>query len=396
MKNLTKVSSMFVYLDNSSTTKQYDSVTDTMLRYMRDGFGNPSSLHSMGLDAEHALKEARKTVAGAIGFSPGEVFFTSGGTEAANLAVFGAALANKRRGNKIITSCIEHPAVLESCKKLEGIGFEITYIGVDEKCRLNIDELKDSINDKATMISAMHVNNETGTIMPIDEIYKGKTEKTVFYTDAVQSFGKLPLSGAKADIITTSAHKIHGPKGCGAIGIRKGVRVDPIIFGGGQEKNMRPGTENVAAIAGFGKAAQIAIAALSKRAQAMDSARHYLLSGIKAEIKDIKINSIEETNLNGAGGFCSPSILNVSFLGTKGEVILHGLESEGIYVSTGAACSSNKKGKSRVLSAMGLSDKEIEGALRFSFSEFNTVAEMDYVLCKLKGQIGRFRGLSRG
>jgi len=385
--------SMFVYLDNSSSTKQYDAVTETMLRYMRDDFGNPSSVHNMGMVAEEAIKEARKAVTAVLGFSHDEVYFTSGGTEAANIAVFGAAGARKRRGNKIITSTVEHPAVLESCKQLHSMGFEVVYIGVDEKCRLNFSELKEKVDDKTIIVSIMSVNNETGTIMPINEINRVKPEAAVFHTDAVQALGKIPLDAGQADVVTVSAHKIHGPKGCGAIAVKKGVRIDPVIFGGGQEKNMRPGTENVAAVAGFGKAAKLACENIKKRAQAMAEARRYLLDGIKAEIKDIKINSVEDAGLFGEDGFCSPSILNVSFSGVRGEVILHGLESEGIYVSTGAACSSNRKGKSHVLAAMGLTDKEIESALRFSFSEFNTAAEMDYALCKLKEQVSRFRKL---
>ena len=381
---------MLVYLDNCSTTKQYDKVTSKMLYYMENEFGNPSSLHSMGLSAEKALKEARGNISKALGFSDGEIFFTSGGTEADNLTLFGAAAAGKRRGNKIITTAVEHPAVTECCKKLSDMGVEVKYVGVDEKCRLNIGELIDGVDEKTILISMMHVNNETGTIMPLDEVARIK-KNAVLHSDAVQSFCKLPLNDIKADIVTVSAHKIHGPKGCGAVAVRKGVNIAPHILGGGQEKNLRSGTENVAAIAGFGEAAEIAAADLKNRAQKLESARNYLLNGIKAEINDIMVNSVEETSISGKSGFCSPAILNISFLGTKGEVILHGLESDKIYVSTGAACSSNKKGKSRTLTAMGLSDKEIDGALRFSFNEFNTIEEMDFVLIKLKEQITRFR-----
>ena len=384
---------MFVYLDNSSTTRQYDSVTEIMLRYMKEDFGNPSSLHNMGMTAAAALKAARRSVAFATGFKAEEVFFTSGGTESDNMALFGASRARKRRGNKIITSAAEHPAVLESCKKLESMGYEAVYIGVDEKCRIDMDELMAGVDDNTILISVMHVNNEVGTIMPLDAIYRARGENAVFHTDAVQSFGKIPLGSITADIVSLSAHKIHGPKGCGAIAVRKGVNIEPRVFGGGQEGNLRSGTENVAAVSGFGEAAGIAAANLSVRAEKMDRARAYLLAGIKSEITDIKINSVEETSLSGESGYCAPSVLNVSFLGTRGEVILHGLESERIYVSTGAACSSNKKGKNHTLAAMGLRDREIEGALRFSFCEFNTVDEMDFVLCKLKENVSRFRKL---
>ncbi|MCL1982911.1 MAG: cysteine desulfurase [Clostridiales bacterium] len=384
---------MFVYLDNSSTTRQYDAVTEKMLRFMREDFGNPSSLHNMGMAAENALKSARKNVAKALGCGEEEVFFTSGGTEADNLALFGAASARKRRGNKIITSAVEHPAVLESCKRLEQMGFAVARVGVDEKCRFDIKEFYENIDEDTILVSVMHVNNETGTIMPVEEIQRSIKGRAVFHTDAVQSFGKLPLDTVKAGIATVSAHKIHGPKGCGAIAVRKGASIEPCAFGGGQEKNLRPGTENVAAIAGFGMAADIAYTNLSGRAEKMRRARQHLLDGIKAEINDVRINSVEEASLAGEAGFCSPSVLNVSFLGTRGEVILHGLEREKIYVSTGAACSSNKKGGSRTLAAMGLTDREMQGALRFSFSEFNTVDEMDYVLLKLKSEVDRFRKL---
>lgn len=383
---------MFVYLDNSSTTRQYDSVTGKMTQYMKEDFGNPSSLHSMGLFAENALTEARRSVSKALGVRADELFFTSGGTEADNLAIFGVASALKRRGNKIITSRVEHPAVMESCKKLESMGFEVVYIGVDEKCRLDMDEFRSSLDEKVILISVMHVNNEVGTILPVNLIGGLKKDGAVFHTDAVQSFCKIPLACAGADIIAVSAHKIHGPKGCGAVAVKKGTRLEPILFGGGQEKNLRSGTENVAAITGFGEAVDIAEKNRSNRLQNMERARRYLLDGVKAEIKDIRVNSVEETGEE--NGYCSPSILNISFLGTKGEVILHGLESERVFVSTGAACSSNKKGKNHTLAAMGLSEKEAGCALRFSFCEFNTVEEMDFVLCKLKEQVGKFRKIT--
>ena len=412
---------MLVYLDNSATTKQYEPVTEKMIGCMRCDYGNPSSLHNMGLSAEKLIREARNHVAtAATGFSSEEIYFTSGGTEAANLALFGVADAKKRRGNKIITTRVEHAAVFESCKRLESNGFEVVYIGVDDKCRLNLEELYSHIDDRTILVSVMEVNNEVGTIMPIGEIAGAKGGQAnvsdgrqakggqanvsygrqakggaewVLHTDAVQGFGKTPFCGRGADIVTVSAHKIHGPKGSGAVMIRKGIQVSPMIFGGGQERNMRSGTENVAGIAGFGEAARIMNGNFAARIAYIAKLRSYLLDGIKTEIQDIKINSIEEASLNGEAGFGSPAILNISFLKTRGEVILHGLESEKIYISTGAACSSNKKGKNSTLVAMGLSDKEIESSLRFSFSEFNTIEEMDFVLVKLKEQVNKFRKL---
>ena len=382
---------MLAYLDNSSTTRQGDEVTAKMLRHMREDFGNPSSLHGMGIAAENAVKEARRAVSRALGFRDEEVTFTSGGTEAANLALFGAASSYRRRGNRILTSAVEHPAVLESCKKLESMGFEVICIGVDDKCRLDMDELSACMSDDVILLSVMHVNNEVGTFMPIREIGGLKGEGALLHTDAVQSFCKAPGCGAGADIVTVSAHKIHGPKGCGAVAARRGTRLTPMVFGGGQEGGLRPGTENVAAIAGFGKAAEIASSGMADAAAKVCALRQRLLEGIKSEIADIRVNSVEEAGLRGESGLCSPYILNVSFLGVRGEALVHGLESEGVYASTGAACSSRRKRGNHVLAAMGLSDGEAEGALRFSLCPGNTMEEIDYALCKLKEQVRRFR-----
>lgn len=366
-----------IYLDNSATTKQHDQVTDIMLRYMREDFGNPSSLYSLGVTSEKAVKEARKKVMKAMDRHNGNVIFTSGGTEADSTALFGAANARKRRGNRVITSQVEHPAVLEACKRLEEQGFEVIYIGVDENGDLKMDQLVQAINDDTILISIMHVNNETGNIMPIDEIAEIKN-KAILHTDAVQSFGKISLPG-KADLISVSGHKIHGPKGIGALWINKGINIPAFIVGGGQESGMRSGTENVPAIAGLGVASE-----MLKQTDKLKKIRQYLLDGIRTEITDIRVNSPE----NGC-----PSVLNISFLGTRAEVLLHTLEQDQIYVSTGSACSSNKKGNSHVLQAMGLKDKEIEGAIRFSFSIYNTLEEMDIVLDKVKSAVGRFRKL---
>lgn len=384
---------MLVYLDNSATTKPYREVVAETIRYMEDDFGNPSSLHRMGITAEKALKEARRAVAQSLQAKEEEIYFTSGGTEADNMAIFGAAQARKRRGNKIITSKIEHPAVLESCRKLEESGFQVDYINVDKKGMINLDALENAIDEKTILISIMQVNNEVGSIQPLAEISKIKKEyekklstEIILHSDAVQSYGKLAigLNNNLVDLMTVSGHKIHGPKGIGAIYIRKGLPIHPFIFGGGQERQMRSGTENVPGIAGFGKAAEISYRRWKDRTDAMEAARKYLADGIAAEIKDIRFNSIDEGAV---------SVLNISFLGVRGEVLLHTLEQSEIYVSTGSACSSNKKGQSHVLKAMGLSDKEIEGAIRFSFSEFNTIEEMDYVLLHLKNAVSKFRKL---
>lgn len=386
-----------VYLDNSATTRQYDQVTDVMAEAMRETYGNPSSLHMLGVEAEKKVRSSRKILASALGASEEEFFFTSGGTESDNTVLFGVAEARKRTGKKIITTAVEHPAILEPAKRLEAMGFTVEYIGVDRNCHLNMDQLESAIDDETILISVMGVNNEAGTILPIGEIAAlkdryNREHKTdiLLHSDAVQAFGKVPvdLKGAYkgVDFLSVSGHKIHGPKGIGGLYIRKGIHLPPFMNGGGQERHMRSGTENTPGIIGFGKAAKMGMADFAKRTEAMKQARARLLEGLLAEIPDTRINSpLDET--------ASPSVLNVSFLGTRGEVLLHTLEQEGIFVSTGSACSSNKKGRSHVLTAMGLSEKEIEGAIRFSFSEENTLEEMDYTVEKVKAAVTRFRRL---
>lgn len=382
---------MFVYLDNSATTKPYKEVIEKMLSYLECDYGNPSSLHRMGITAEKAMKEARKSVAASLGAREEEIYFTSGGTEADNTALFGAVQARKRRGTKIITSQIEHPAILESCRKLEQSGFQVSYIPVDRYGMIDMQALESELNDQTILITIMQVNNEVGSIQPISEISKLKERickqlgtEILLHTDAVQSYSKLPVTTEGIDLLSVSGHKIHGPKGVGALYVRKGLNVQPYLIGGGQERGLRSGTENVPAVAGFGEAADLSSRNLSTRIETMKKVKTYLAEGIRAEIPDIRFNSRPEG---------SPAVINVSFLGVRGEVLLHTLEQSDIYVSTGSACSSRKRGQSHVLKAMGLSDKEIEGAIRFSFSEFNTVEEMDFVLDRLKIAVQKFRKL---
>ena len=386
---------MFVYLDNSATTKPYSEAVDVMTTVLREDFGNPSSLHTLGIAAEKYIKNARKSLATSLGASEDEVFFTSCGTEADNMAIMGAASARKHQGKKIITTAVEHPAILEPCKKLEQMGYKVEYIGVDNKCRLNMDQLKAAIDEDTILISIMGVNNETGTIMPLKEIIELKEQFNkahgtgiLMHTDAVQAFGKVPVNVKGdlkgVDMISVSGHKIHGPKGIGGIYVKKGLVLPAFIVGGGQEGHMRSGTENTAGIAGFGKAIDMAFDDFDGRIAAMSKAKNRLYEAITSDIKDIVVNSPEDA---------AASVLNVSFLGTRGEVLLHTLEQDGIFVSTGSACSSNKKGQSHVLGAMGLKHKEIEGAIRFSFSEFNTVEEMDYVADRVKFAVTKFRKL---
>lgn len=382
-----------IYLDNSATTKQYPEVTRLMIDYMDESFGNPSSLYRLGVDSEKAIKTARRQVEKAMGIGAegGKLYFTSGGTEADNMAVFGAVRAMKRYGSKVVTTEVEHPAVLECCRRLESEGFEVVYVGVDEKCRLDEEQLADSIDEKTILVTIMHVNNEAGTVMPagrIKQIMKEKKSPGLFHCDAVQSFGKISLP-KDADMISVSSHKIHGPKGAGALYVKKDVNIPAFIEGGGQERGMRSGTENVSAIAGFGLAAEMSCENIGTDLDRMERIRDRLLNGFKNNIDDIIINSPEETGEK--PGSCCGSVLNVSFLGTRGEVLLHTLEQDGIFVSTGSACSSNKKGQSHVLKAMGLKDKEIEGTLRFSIGRFNSEKEADTVIEKVCYAVKRFR-----
>lgn len=382
-----------IYLDNSATTRQFPEVTEAMITYMEEFFGNPSSLYQLGVDSEKAIKKARRLLQDAMGAGDGSVFFTSGGTEADNTAIFGAVRALKRRGDRIVTTAVEHPAVIECCRILEERGFDVVYVGVDRNCRLDVDELRNAINDRTILVTMMHVNNEAGTVMPVDKvksIMKEKGSPGIFHCDAVQSFGKLRLP-ADADAISVSAHKIHGPKGIGALYVRKGVNIPAFIQGGGQESGRRSGTENVPAIAGFGVAAEMSERTREADMASMKKMRKRLMEGLKAELDDIVINSPGDAGED--AGMCCGSLLNVSFLGTRGEVLLHTLEQDGIYVSTGSACSSNKKGQSGVLKAMGLKDREIEGALRFSLGRMNDISEMDIVVDRVAAAVKRFRKL---
>ncbi|MBQ5440728.1 MAG: cysteine desulfurase [Firmicutes bacterium] len=386
-----------IYLDNSSTTRQYDEVTRYMAEVAGNSFGNPSSLHGLGLEAEKLMKEGRRKIALGFNASPDEVYITSCGTESDNTVLMGIARVPRPRAKKIITTAVEHPAVLEPAAEMERRGFEVVRLGVDSHGMIDLDELKEALSADTLLISVMAVNNEVGSIMPLKEIgeikrafNKANGTRVLLHTDAVQALGKISLDTRKelkdVDLISASAHKIHGPKGIGSLYVRKGTNLMPFMLGGGQEKGFRSGTENVPSVSGFGLACEMAVNNLDSRVAHMREVRDYLKKGIMDSISDIRINSPED-------GVCS--VLNVSFIGTRGEVILHKLEDDGIYVSTGSACSSNHKTSkgSHVLNAMGLKPKEIEGALRFSFSEFNTIEEMDFVLDRLKTSVEGFRRL---
>ncbi|MEW9124164.1 MAG: cysteine desulfurase family protein [Thermotaleaceae bacterium] len=380
---------MEAYFDNSATTKPRQEVVETILDALTLHYGNPSSLHRKGVEVEKRIKGARKSVAKLMAAKETEIVFTSGGTESNNMAILGTVLANQRKGNKIITTRIEHPSVLNVFKYLETKGFEVSYIDVDMHGKVQMEQLEQSIDENTILISMMHVNNEVGTVQPVETIGKMITKlknKPIFHVDGVQSFGKLKILPGKLgmDLFSVSAHKFHGPKGIGALYIKRGTKLIPTFYGGGQEIGARPGTENVSGILGLGTAAELVGKELDENIEKMCLLRKHLLNGIVTEIKDIKVNgaSIEES---------APHILNVSFLGIRGEILLHSLEQDNIYVSTGSACSSKKSNHSHVLKAMGLTEKEIEGAIRFSLSYSNTFEEVGYVVERLKKHVVELR-----
>ena len=356
-----------IYLDNAATTKPCKAASDAMLSVV-DEFGNPSSLHGMGLAVEKRINAAKQTICSKFGGSAKNIYFTSGGTEANNLAIKGAAFAKKREGNRIIVSEIEHPSVLESARWLESKGFDVRFAPVDYSGRVDTDAFSELVNTDTTVVSIMHVNNETGVIQPIEELSKlvrSKAPKAVFHTDCVQSFGKIPINIGKlgVDMISISAHKIHGFKGSGAL-YTKNTNILPLIHGGEQQTGLRPGTENVGGILAFAAATDANKGSYDE----MRKLRQFLIEALKACIADISVNGSDEYN--------SGSVLNVSFLGIKAEILLHALERHKIYVSTGSACSSHKPQPSHVLTAMGLSQKEIAGAVRISFSNETSIDEL--------------------
>lgn len=390
-----------IYLDNSATTRQYDEVTELIAETSRTSFANASSLHNLGFNAGSVIFDARREIEDR--FAPGgAVVFTSGGTEADNMAILGTAFKLRRRGKRIITTKVEHPAVLETVKRLERDGFEIVLLDVDVDGFLEPQVLKAALTDDTILVSVMSVNNEVGTIEPVtecqrivDEYNRAKGTKIIFHTDAVQAYGKLPMDDAAFDLVSVSGHKFHGPKGAGFLYMKNGINLPPLITGGGHEMGYRSGTENTPGIAGLGLASRMSYERLDEKLDAMTEVNEYLRRGLENELDDIILNGPSEIgrSLLDAGKRC-PSVLNMSFLGTRGEVLLHTLEMDGIYVSTGSACSSHKKNAdSHVLQAMSMDHKEIEGAIRFSFSEFNTIDEMDFVIDKVKSAVTRFRRL---
>ena len=370
-----------IYLDNAATTKPSQKAAEAMLMSVED-FGNPSSLHGAGLRAEKLINGAKENFAKALGVDKKNIYFTSGGTEANNLAILGAADVMKRRGNRVITSKIEHPSVIEAFKKLEKDGFDVVYVGVNRDGAVNLDEFSEALTDDTVLVSIMHTNNETGVIQPVSDISRLAREKAkncVIHCDCVQAFGKLPikLEQLGVDAISISAHKIHGFKGCGALYTK--TRISPVIVGGEQQNEIRPGTENVGGILAF----SAALSECSFDADEMRRKRTLMKNLLSEKLDNIVINGSCENN--------SGSVLNVSFVGIKAEILLHSLERYEIYVSTGSACSSHKPQPSHVLTAMGASQKEIDGAIRISFSQNTTDSEIVYASEKIAEEVKNIR-----
>jgi cysteine desulfurase len=378
-----------IYMDNAATTPIKKEVLDKMLPYLTESYGNPSSVYSLGSVSKRAVEDARMKISKAIGSSNREIYFTGGGSEADNWAVKGVAYANKSKGNHIITTKIEHHAILHACEYLEKNGFEVTYLDVDEYGMVKLDELKDSIKANTILISIMFANNEIGTIQPIKEIGAIAKEKGIyFHTDAVQAIGHIDIdiNELNIDLLSMSAHKFYGPKGIGALYIRNGVKIDSLIIGGGQERSRRAGTENVPAIVGMGKAIEFAY-------ENMDEHNAKLIHLRDSLIKKIEEN-IEEVRLNGHPTNRLPGNVNMCFKYIEGESLLLSLDMEGIAGSSGSACTSGSLEPSHVLLGIGLPHEIAHGSLRLSLGDFNTEEEIDYVVEKLIKIVERLRMMS--
>ena len=378
-----------VYFDNSATTKTDERVIEAMMPYITENYGNPSSIYKIGRENRKAVEEAREQVAKALNCESNEIYFTNGGSESDNTAIRGIAYAYKNKGNHIITSKIEHPAVLETCKQLEKEGFEVSYIGVDENGIIKLDELKNAIKPTTTLISIMFANNEIGTIEPIEEIGKIAKENNIFFhTDAVQAVGNVEIDVKKLNIdaLSMSGHKFYGPKGIGALYVKKGIKFEKLINGGHQERNKRAGTENVAGIVGLGKAIELAYQELDEHNKKIKELRDYYVEQVKAKIPYIRINGDETKRL--------PGNSNISFRFIEGEGLLLNLDLKGICASSGSACTSGSLDPSHVLLAIGLPHEIVHGSLRISIGKYNTKEEVDYLVENLVEIIGRLREMS--
>lgn len=378
-----------MYLDNSATTQVSEEVLNEMKPYFRNEFGNPSTLYSIGRSSKNALDQSRQKVADAINANPDEIIFTSGGSESDNLAIKGLAFKLRKKGNHIITSNIEHPAVKNTLKFLENLDYKVSYLPVDENGIIKIEDLKNAITDDTILITIMHANNEIGTIQPIEEIGKISHENNIiFHTDAVQSFGKIDVDVEKlnVDLLSLSSHKINGPKGVGALYIKKGIRLEPLIHGGGQEKGIRSGTENVPGIVGFAKACEIVSKNLDKN--------YKKLSSIRDELIDKVLSTIPESYLNGDRNRRLPNVVNFRFKAIEGESLILLLDAKGYQASTGSACSSNTLEASPVLTALGLDPVDVHGSLRISLSPESEEFNIDEFVEIISDVVSRLREMS--
>ena len=381
-----------IYLDNSATTMAYPEVGDLVRKVMCEDYGNPSSMHAKGVAAERYVKEAKERLAKLLKVQEKEIFFTSGGTESDNLALIGCARANWRRGNHLITTGIEHPAVLNTMRYLEEEGYRVTFLPVDSSGRASLEALKEALCPETILVSMMYVNNEVGSVQPVQEaasLVKAYDQNILFHVDAVQGFGKYRIypKRIKVDLLSLSGHKIHGPKGIGALYIGEHVKIQPIVFGGEQQKNIRSGTENVPGIAGLGLAAKMIYQDLDEKVERMRKLKQRFVEGV-GEIPDTVVHGLcDETS--------APHIVSVGFAGIRSEVLLHALEEKGIYVSSGSACASNHPQISGVLRGIGTGREFLDATLRFSMSEFTTAEEIDETLRTLYNIVPMLRRYTR-
>ncbi|EOS39791.1 hypothetical protein C808_01513 [Lachnospiraceae bacterium M18-1] len=384
---------MEVYLDNSATTRCYPEVGELVYKVMCRDYGNPSSMHRKGVEAEHYVKESKETLARLLKVNAKEIFFTSGGTESDNLALIGTARAARRSGNHLITSAIEHPAILNTMRHLEEEeGFRVTYLPVDANGQIKLNALREALCKETILVSVMYVNNEVGAVQPIEQavrIVKSYNPGILFHTDAVQGFGKYRIYPKRlgVDLLSASGHKIHGPKGIGFIYINERVKITPIVYGGEQQKNIRSGTENVPGIAGIGLASKMIYQDLDMKVALMRELKEHFLEGVM-KIPNTTIHGLTDEN-------SAPHIISVGFAGVRSEVLLHALEEKGIYVSSGSACASNHPAVSGVLKGIGAAREYLDATLRFSMSEFTTKEEIDYTLETLYNCVPVLRKFTR-
>ncbi|MDO4267619.1 MAG: cysteine desulfurase family protein [Eubacteriales bacterium] len=384
---------MEAYFDNAATTRVLDSVRDIVVKAMTEDYGNPSAKHRKGMEAEEYIRRARAIIAGTLKVPEKEILFTSGGSESNNMALIGGALANRRAGNHLITTAVEHPSVYNPMAYLEELGFEITYLPVDHNGHISLEQLKEAVRPDTILVSVMYVNNEVGAVEPVEEIariVKERNPAALFHVDAIQAYGKYVIRPKKQgiDLMSVSGHKIHGPKGVGFLYIRSGVKIRPLIYGGGQQGNLRSGTENVPGVAGLGEAARVMYENHQEKLDRITALKDYMTDRL-GEIEGAVVNSRK-------GAESAPQIVSVSFEGVRSEVLLHALEDRGIYVSSGSACSSHHPGVSGTLKGIGLEQRYLDATVRISFGLFNRMEEIDYCIDTLKELLPVLRRYRRG